>query len=186
MANTYALVAHPDFPNGPIDAITVTIERQANRLVVRFEVSGAIEDVLWPGDRIDCALDAKEADERRADELWRHSCFEAFVAPADAADYREFNLATSGKWAAYAFDTYRVGMRKAGDVRLIEAHWRFDSRRADIRIAIELPYAEPDWALAVTAIVEARDGAKSYWALAHAPGAPDFHNRDTFVVTLPA
>ena len=34
--------------------------------------------------------------------------------------------------------------------------------------------------LALSAVIEATDGAKSYWALAHPPGRPDFHHRSSF------
>lgn len=40
--------------------------------------------------------------------------------------------------------------------------------------------------MGLSAVIEERDGTKSYWALAHAPGSPDFHNRDCFIATLPA
>lgn len=42
------------------------------------------------------------------------------------------------------------------------------------------------WHLNISAVIEEADGTKSYWALAHAPGPPDFHNRDCFIATLPA
>ena len=182
----FTLTAHPDFPSRAIDAIHVTLERHGERLDLRFAVTGAIDDVAWPGGRTDGAIAVERVDERRADELWRHSCFEAFVASAREPGYRELNLATSGHWAAYAFDGYRAGMRLASDVLLAEAGWRFGDRRADIWGAIALPHPDEDWALNVTVVIESRDGGKSYWALAHAPGAPDFHNRECFVATLPA
>ena len=34
--------------------------------------------------------------------------------------------------------------------------------------------AGPSWQLGLSAILEEHDGTKSYWALAHAPGKPDF------------
>jgi hypothetical protein len=40
--------------------------------------------------------------------------------------------------------------------------------------------------IGLTAVVEEVDGTKSYWALAHAPGPPDFHNADCFTARLPA
>lgn len=40
--------------------------------------------------------------------------------------------------------------------------------------------------MGLSAVIEERDGTKSYWALAHAPGPPDFHNSDCFIATLPA
>ncbi len=40
--------------------------------------------------------------------------------------------------------------------------------------------------LGLSAVIQEVDGTKSYWALAHAPGPPDFHNPDCFIATLPA
>jgi hypothetical protein len=35
--------------------------------------------------------------------------------------------------------------------------------------------------LGLSALIEDSDGGKSFWALAHPPGAPDFHHADNFV-----
>jgi len=40
--------------------------------------------------------------------------------------------------------------------------------------------------LGLSAVIEEIDGTKSYWALAHPPGKPDFHHPDCFALTLPA
>jgi hypothetical protein len=39
--------------------------------------------------------------------------------------------------------------------------------------------------LALTAVIEETNGRKSYWALAHAPGNPDFHDIAGFTLDLP-
>ena len=39
---------------------------------------------------------------------------------------------------------------------------------------------DADWRLALTAVIEQRDSLKSYWALAHPAGQPDFHHADGF------
>ncbi len=49
-------------------------------------------------------------------------------------------------------------------------------------IAVE---AGKSWEFNLTAVLEEKDGAKSYWALAHAPDKPDFHHPDCFVAKLP-
>jgi hypothetical protein len=46
--------------------------------------------------------------------------------------------------------------------------------------------ADADWRLGLTAVIEAVDGSKSFWALEHPAGSPDFHNADCFVARLPA
>ena len=42
------------------------------------------------------------------------------------------------------------------------------------------------WIAGICAVIEETDGTKSYWALAHPPGAPDFHHPDCFTLELPA
>jgi hypothetical protein len=44
----------------------------------------------------------------------------------------------------------------------------------------------PNGRVGVSAILEDRDGTKSYWALAHPPGKPDFHDPACFALELAA
>jgi hypothetical protein len=41
-------------------------------------------------------------------------------------------------------------------------------------------------AVGLSAVIEEVDGSKSYWALRHPPGQPDFHHRDCFALRLEA
>jgi hypothetical protein len=41
------------------------------------------------------------------------------------------------------------------------------------------------WRIGLSAVIEETNGLKSYWALAHPPGKPDFHHKDCFAHTLP-
>jgi hypothetical protein len=47
----------------------------------------------------------------RGDDLWQHTCFEAFIGTAAGAAYYELNFSPSTQWAAYRFDSHRNGMR---------------------------------------------------------------------------
>lgn len=120
---------------------------------------------------------------RRRDELWKTTCFEAFLQEAGAESYREWNFAPSGDWAAYDFTAYREGMAEA-DVRA--PYLRMEDNLTwfafGATIAVD---AEHEWRLGLSAVLEEADGTKSYWALAHAdPGKPDFHAADCFVAKL--
>lgn len=55
-------------------------------------------------------------------------------------------------------------------------------------LVLRATLAVPDGALRVglSAVIEERRGAKSYWALAHPAGKPDFHHSDCFALELPA
>ena len=121
----------------------------------------------------------------RADELWQTTCFEAFLRPEGEASYREWNFAPSGNWAAFDFSSYREGMARAdvGSPPYIRMEDNFTWWAVGATIAVE---AGKPWELALSAILEEKDGMKSYWALAHGPGdKPDFHAPDCFVARLP-
>jgi hypothetical protein len=56
-----------------------------------------------------------------------------------------------------------------------------------IKVDFDLaPFADTSLTLGLSAVIEEKDGTKSYWALAHPPGKPDFHHKDCFALTLPA
>ena len=172
----YRLLPHPDFPSGGITAITIAIDQKGSALVLRYTVEGALDQVRWP---------APETSSR-TDELWKHTCFEAFVGHPQAG-YTEYNFSPSGAWASYFFDRYRDGMRPATwfeDPVVTSSFNGAFSLRAEIDLAMHLKEGASH--LALSAVIEETDGTKSYWALAHAAGPPDFHNRDCFIATLPA
>lgn len=121
----------------------------------------------------------------RTDELWRHTCLEAFVGGVGDPGYYEFNLAPSGRWAAYRFDGYRQGMDPAAaavDPRITSEATadRFTLRAVLALDALPGLARDAAWRLALSAVIEQTDGCKSYWALAHPPGQADFHHADGF------
>jgi len=175
--DTFVLVPHPDCPSHAARSITVTMRREGGMLHLVYRVAGAIGDVLWP----------VAADPAFTDELWRHSCFEVFVGNKGTLRYVELNIAPSVQWAAYDFDDRRMGMRRADGAAVSAVVWQPGVDVAALRATADLSgLADTDWDVGLTAIIEAKDGSKSYWALAHAPGPPDFHNRDCFTARLAA
>jgi hypothetical protein len=174
----HVLTPHPDLTC----AAAVRVEVDATRahpdvLALRYSVIGAIGALHLP----------PPAAPVRADELWKHTCFEAFVGVPQEEAYYEFNLSPSTRWAAYRFSAYRQGMAvaaEAGEPR-IETHASSDvyTLSASLDLAgLVLPKGA--WPLALSAVIEEQNGRKSYWALAHPPGKPDFHHRDGFTVSL--
>ena len=184
----YALVLHPDSVCDAIEAFEVDVSRPAaDRLLLTYDIEGEIGDLILP----------PPATGTRTDELWRHTCFEAFMKPAGGEGYRELNLAPSGDFAAYRFDGYRAGMVPAADIApvTVQSDRRPPRRRSIARSGRagwyqqRVTWAVPDLSsgrLGLSAVVEEVGGRRSYWALAHPPGAPDFHHPACFVARLPA
>ncbi|MDO8802255.1 DOMON-like domain-containing protein [Phenylobacterium sp.] len=144
-------------------------------LALTYVVSGDIAALALP----------PAAPAARTDELWRHTCLEAFVGEGGEAGYYEFNLAPSGQWAAYRFHGYRQDMEVAGGAGDPRIHSASTPDRHTLTATLTLaglPGLSPDaaWRLALSAVIEQIDGQKSYWALAHPSGRADFHHADGF------
>jgi hypothetical protein len=124
---------------------------------------------------------------RRAERLWEHTCFEAFVAPAAGARYCELNIAPSTEWAAYAFDSYRHGMRPLELKKPPAVQVAKGARELRVTAAMELGVladAPWPWRIGLTAVVEDRTGGRAYYALKHPREKPDFHDAASFAVLL--
>jgi len=117
----------------------------------------------------------------RSDGLWMHSCCEVFLDAGQG--YYEFNFSPSSQWAAYRFDGYRAGMRDAAtDDPAIR--WDTDGEAARLTATVRLP-SDAAGRLGLSAIIEDLNGNRSFWALAHPPGEPDFHHAACFAAQLP-
>lgn len=129
------------------------------------------------------AIPQPSAEPGRVDELWKTTCFEAFLSQADSEAYREWNFAPSGDWAAYDFKAYRDGMTNAKVD--CQPYIRFEDNLTWWALGATIAMdAEPEWRLALSAVLEEKDGTKSYWALAHASEKPDFHMAGCFTARL--
>lgn len=173
----YELSCHPDTPTAKILGVSVQINANDRECWLEFYVryEGKI------------ALPAM-GEPRRADGLWKRTCFEVFLKSMGDGPYVEFNLSPSFEWAAYSFDSYRSGMRELALEFAPEISITPDTP-GHFWLAAELDISAigvRKAAMNLTAVIEDDEGGKSYWALAHAPGAPDFHNPDCFVARLPA
>ncbi|MFO1423309.1 MAG: DOMON-like domain-containing protein [Candidatus Competibacteraceae bacterium] len=177
---TVALSCHPATPCPAIRRFTVEAHRTpAGSLALRYVIEGDLAGVRLPDPR----------PSRQADELWRHTCFEAFLAGGAHAGYYEFNFAPSTEWAVYRFTAYRTGMTAVEPIPPPTVTLRVGADRLELEAVVELAELtkKPGGAksrLALAAVIEAQNGQRSYWALRHPPGPPDFHHPDGFALPL--
>jgi hypothetical protein len=169
-----ALKVHPDSLCSTVTHIEVEIMRPcAGSLVLSYLVTGRIGDLHIP----------PAVAVARTDELWLHTCFEAFVRTSPGPAYYEFNFAPSAQWAAYRFDSYRSGMRVATEIRAPRIEVQSSRTRYRLQASLEIDQMsslriDGGWRIGLAAVIEDTSGYKSYWALAHPPGKADFHHSD--------
>jgi hypothetical protein len=176
-----SLLAHPDTPSEAVRRLEARAERVgSDALRLSYLLEADLEHIRIP---------APVTRPGRAERLWTHTCFEAFVARDSSPQYLELNFSPSGQWAAYRFDSYRKGMAPAQ----LPATPRITVRRggsrlelhAELALSATLPAtARAGLRIAVTSVVEDGEGRLSYWAARHPAGRPDFHHPDTFSLAL--
>lgn len=173
---SFELIAHPDTPPMGIHGVDVRwFEPGDGTLVLRWQVKG-VEALRVPA----------YAGKGRADELWRTTCGELFLKDEVGSGYREFNFSPSGRWAAYRFDDYRDGMAEAEMVVPPEVSASGGEYLFVLSAVIDAAILDGAGGAGLSAVIEVTDGTKSYWALAHPPGKPDFHHPACFTVPLGA
>ena len=176
----FNLLPHPSTSSTDLPfKVWVNVEHAASLTAVAttnlwFGVSAPAERFVIPA----------PAEPERTDGLWKTTCFEAFLRPLGERSYREWNFAPSGQWASYQFSDYREDMAEAEVSQppyiRIEDNFTWWALGASIAVP-----ADSNWELGLSAVLEEKDGTKSYWALAHPAEKPDFHAPDCFVAKLP-
>ncbi len=170
------LVCHPQTRMQAVVGIEVVVSGGVSgSLNLAFALQGELSGLRIPEPR----------QPRRVSGLWQHTCFEVFVMAEQGAGYREFNFSPSREWAAYTFRGYREG----GELEIEMAPVNMVQRGRDrLELHAELHQAclPPGCSLrlGLSAVVEDTDGQRSYWALRHPPGRPDFHHADAFALQL--
>ncbi|MEO1321637.1 MAG: DOMON-like domain-containing protein [Pseudomonadota bacterium] len=170
------LYPHPASPSGPASKVWVTGERASSGLALAYSVNGNFDALAIP--------DGPGG--RRMDGLWKHTCFELFMRPANSERYYEFNFAPNANWAAYKFESYREG---GADLEKISAQIDVDRRDGQLTLVASLTglsavLLDAPISIGLSAVIEAETEALSYWALYHPLSKPDFHHSESFKLNL--
>ncbi len=168
------LICHPDTPCAAVTSIGVSVSWHARGLLgVTYVLEGDVAALVIP----------PATEPKRADGLWQHMCLELFLCDGWCEAYREYNFSPSGEWAVYDFADYRKGMM---DVGLAAPDIAVSVEPGIVRCDVVAPCGFTAGRIGLSVVIEEKSGAKSYWALTHPPGKPDFHHPACFAAELPA
>jgi hypothetical protein len=163
-------------------SLSVEVRTQSDGLRLHYSLVGDIDSLRLPAPAAPVPTDG----------LWRHTCFEAFVAADGAAAYQEFNFSPSTAWAAYRFSGERERDTTAETLRrvlLVPPQVQNAPRLLTLtaRVPLDaLPRSPAVLSLGLSAVIEELSGHRSYWALHHPLPRPDFHHRNGHTLRLAA
>jgi len=173
------LLPHSSQARGHVLSFELEAERRADgALALRYRLEADLAQLQLP----------IATDPVRTNGLWRHTCFEAFVAVPGSEAYWELNFSPSGEWAAYAFTGYRAGRALLELPARPEAHWGRSDSLLELAVVLNLTAflgESGPLRLAASAVLEEQSGTISWWALRHPSGQPDFHHPESFVWQFP-
>ncbi len=194
---TYSLVPFasetpkPGDRRSVLEKLLVHVTYTETRLSLGYQLIGQITDIEW--------ADITPTPQRR-EQLWEQTCFEFFLTPQNSSQYWEFNLSPSHDWNCYRFQDYRTGMAH-------ETAWPHSPFQVDQPVNQGLPrsdslqnryllncqidllplFPQPvSLQLGVTMVIAEKNGTLSYWALSHPAPNADFHQRDSWLISLTA
>ena len=163
------LLPHPATKIVTVETIDAAVWQDGDRWHFRYLVEG-IDDLVVPDTQL----------ASRTSQLWKHTCFEAFVG-LPAGGYFELNFSPSSQWGLYRFDGPRSGMRDAPGA--IEIWLDAGETWLALEAAVECKALKAGSPLGLSAVIE-ESKSTSYWALGHSDDAPDFHDRACFLARL--
>ena len=151
-----------------------SVRRDGDRLSLHYRLEDPEGLVLVP---------PASAAPRRCYDLWTSTCFEVFLAEPGAEPYWEVNLSPSGDWNVYRLSAYRQGLTPEPVIHALP--FAVESAGGGLDLAVTLDLGDLQLAgrpleLAITAVLELRDGEILYWALRHPGEQADFHWREGF------
>ena len=163
----FSLVPHAAAANAPaLDIYAVALILGSGRISFRYRVRGDAHRIRLPA----------RGKSERSDGLWRHTCFEAFVAPQNSERYAELNFSPSSAWAAYSFEHYRYGMQSLPVIKPPSIQLQAEDDLLAFDVTVQMRSLASDSIVGFSAVIEDLDGGISHWALAHHGAKADFHD----------
>jgi len=150
--------------------VEASIEIKEKEIIVTYEIRGELKNYIFN----------KAENKKRANELWRATCFELFIAPENSSNYWEFNISPTKAWNFYAFDSYKKSMRE----ELLPSSPHIEIREEEMlyRCACSLSFRlkEKYYQFNLAVILLDNKDIRHFYTIYRKKGVADFHNRAYF------
>ena len=155
-------------------SISSTINLEENKLNISFLLVGALENYIFP----------QKSEEKRADELWKATSFEFFLANSQSEEYYELNFSSSLAWNFYYLEEYGADVQELKDLAKPKIEVFNDENEFKITFELEgFNFKEFDL-YNVACILLTKENERTFWSVKHQLSVPDFHKRQNFLRIL--
>lgn len=171
------LSPHPAFPISFPITVSVDYQWKKQNLRISFYAQGDTSQIK--------GLSNSKTLQSRKNELWKTTCFEAFLKPKTQEHYWEINLNSSGDWNFYFLEAYRKNLIEETQAHVSSFQATLTKGIFHLEIETYLPFLnhESIW-ISPCVILESQKGEKSYWSIHHPESQPNFHASGSFVHEL--
>ena len=149
--------------------VTLTKEK----ILLHFKVKGKLEAYQF----------SQKEKIKRANELWRATCFELFLANSKTQSYYEINISPTLSWNIYYLEKYRAKPKEIAISSKPMIVTREDLQSYEIEFELECKELDltkfDQYNLAV--ILLNKSNEREFWAINPVGKSPDFHDRGGFV-----
>ena len=161
------LKANNDIANLQIESTLIIKE---HKVELSFIIKGALAEYIF----------SKKVEHKRANELWKATCFELFLANSKKEVYYELNFSSSLAWNFYYLESYRADVVEVTNVfsPQIEVHTTNNSFKTSIELEFE--NIEEFDLCNVACIVLNKNKERTFWSMKHQNSVADFHDRENF------
>lgn len=164
------LVSHREASNL---RVTTTVHLNQKSIALSFLIKGELEGYSFP----------PEAKQRRANELWKATCFELFLANSKHEAYYELNFSSSFSWNFYRLSAYRAELEEMALLSSpkIEIMRKEDEVQVFFELALEAGFLAQFDLYNVAVVLLKKENERGFWSLKEMREAPDFHCRENFL-----
>ena len=163
-------------PHTHIEKISIegNLELIAEKIRLSFVVEGDLDVYIFPS----------KSRPQRAQELWKLTCFELFLANENEEEYYELNFSPSLAWNFYFLESYRGEVKEMELLNspTIEAFEVNNEFKILFELSVE-NLQDFDY-YNVACILLNKEHERTFWTIKHLKSQPDFHDKASFLRIL--
>jgi hypothetical protein len=164
---THILKSH--YPTKRNTTVKASFQRHKNTITLYFELIGTVNEYHFKN----------PSKQQRADNLWKNTCFELFIANTHNNAYWEINISPSTQWNIYHFSDYKEGMKKEKNITqpIIKTTQKNNYYSLSFTSTFTQDVLNQELQINLAVILLDLDGVRHFYSIFKNSGNVDFHNK---------